>query len=268
MLHPEVKNLVDVNRVPVGEFGDTTVQRYEYRYVLSANRKPHQRATCKVSHTHSNIVDIYSIHSEITLLSTRMFKKFDSSNDVSTSTPVKSSIQRAIKSQIQLQHPNITDGIVEVLIPKKSSLIQYKVTSHLMLYCQRIEHTDNRVPSDIPILFQHRDGPILPTLKWIHPFCCASKENESNNDNDTMTHSPPSVVPFTYIQVDAGAIPYLIGGANIMCPGLTKPNGSSYMPPDDNDVPGLSKGQGVIIYAENKVYPIAVGVMTMSSLEM
>jgi PUA domain protein len=43
------------------------------------------------------------------------------------------------------------------------------------------------------------------------------------------------------------------------------------MPPDDdneNNTPGLSKGQGVIIYAENKRYPIAVGVMTMSSLEM
>ena len=136
-----------------------------------------------------------------------------------------------------------------------------------MLYCQRIEHED-RVPSDIPILFQHRDGPILPTLKWIHPFCCASKESDVNDETENSPPPPPSVVPFTYVQVDAGAIPYLLGGANIMCPGLTKPNGSSYMPPDDNDVPGLSKGQGVIIYAENKTYPVAVGVMTMSSLEM
>ena len=210
-----------------------------------------------------------------------MFKKFDSSNDVSTSTPVKSSIQRALKAQLQQQHPMITDDILEVLIPKKSSLIQYKVTSHLMLYCKRIEHEDNRVPSDIPILFQHRDGPILPTLKWIHPFCCGgtSKGGSSNNNDDVTTNDnnvesslppAPSNVPFTYVQVDAGAIPYLLGGANIMCPGLTKPNGSSYMPPDDNNdnVPGLSKGQGVIIYAENKIYPIAVGVMTMSSQEM
>lgn len=201
-----------------------------------------------------------------------MFKKFDSSNDVSTSTPVKSSIQRALKAQLQQQHPNITDDIMEVLIPKKSSLIQYKVTSHLMLYCKRIEHEDNRVPSDIPILFQHRDGPILPTLKWIHPFCFTSNENndvtKNNEDTENSPPPPPSAVPFTYVQVDAGAIPYLLGGANIMCPGLTKPNGSSYMPPDDNDMPGLSKGQGVIIYAENKTYPIAVGVMTMSSQEM
>ena len=205
-----------------------------------------------------------------------MFKKFDSSNDVSTSTPVKSSIQRGLKSQLQLQHPLITDDILEELIPKKSSLIQYKVTSHLMLYCQRIEHEDHRVPSDIPILFQHRDGPILPTLKWIHPYCYndTTKENDNNNtdntDSDTVSLPPPSAVPFTYVQVDAGAIPYLLGGANIMCPGLNKPNGSSYMPPDDveNNIPGISKGQGVIIYAEQKRYPIAVGVMTMSSLEM
>ena len=207
-----------------------------------------------------------------------MFKKFDSSKDVSTSTPVKSSIQRALKLQLQQQHPNITDDILEVLIPKKSSLIQYKVTSHLMLYCQRMEHDDNRVPSDIPILFQHRDGPILPTLKWIHPFCTTddtTKENTDGNNTDNKddaTSLSPSVVPFTYVQVDDGAIPYLLGGANIMCPGLTKPNGSSYMPPDDdteqNHIPGLSQGQGVIIYAEHKRYPIAVGVMTMSSLEM
>jgi malignant T-cell-amplified sequence len=220
-----------------------------------------------------------------------MFRKFDSSTDVSTSTPVKSSVQRAIKAQLLQQHPHFTEDIMDELIPKKSSLIQYKVTAHLMLYCQRIEYPpeENRVPSDVPILFQHRDGPILPTLKWIHPYIILPNHPHStpSNTSETNTTTSPSSSSselssssssssvWTYVTVDQGAIPYLLGGANIMCPGLTKVPGS-YMPPDivitttnaNEQEPSLHKGQGVIIFAEHQVYPIAVGVMTMDSMEM
>jgi malignant T-cell-amplified sequence len=180
-----------------------------------------------------------------------MFKKFDSSNDVSTSTQVKSSIQRALKSQILEQHPAITEELLEELLPKKSPLVQYKVGPHLMLYCRRIEHED-RVPTDEPVLFQHRDGPILPTLKLVHQY---------------------PTLEFTRVTVDKGAIPFLLGGANIMCPGLTNPG--SEMPADGAmqdahgfDVPGLAKGHGVVVYAEGKEYAIAVGAMTMSSADV
>lgn len=53
---------------------------------------------------------------------------------------------------------------------------------------------------DEPIFFQHRDGPILPTLRFVHMY--------------------PGV-EFTRVTVDKGAIPFILGGANIMCPGLT-----------------------------------------------
>jgi malignant T-cell-amplified sequence len=182
-----------------------------------------------------------------------MFKKFDPSKDVSTSTQVKSSVQRALKSQLLEQHPGITEEVLEELLPKKSPLVQYKVGPHLMLYCRRIEHED-RVPTDEPVLFQHRDGPILPTLKLVHQYY-------------------PSPLEFTRVTVDKGAIPFLLGGANIMCPGLTNPG--SEMPVDGTmqdahgfDEPGLKKGAGVIIYAEGKEYAIAVGAMTMDSAEM
>ena len=60
-----------------------------------------------------------------------------------------------------------------------------------MLYCQRIEHEDQRVPSDIPILFQYRDGPILTTLKWIDPYCydttTLKKTMRVMNDRDDVT---------------------------------------------------------------------------------
>jgi len=189
-----------------------------------------------------------------------MFKKFDPSSDVSTSTQVKASVQRALKSQLIGAHPLITDESFDELVPKKSPLVQYKVGSHLMLYCRRNHDGNNdgddenmKSDSNEPIFFQHRDGPILPTLKLVH-------------------HYP--MLQFTQVTVDKGAIPYLLGGANVMCPGLTK-NPGSKMPPDGLekdehgfDKPGLKKGDGVVIYAEGKEYALAVGVMTMSSQEV
>jgi len=141
--------------------------------------------------------------------------------------------------------------MLDELIPKKSSLIQYKVGPHLMLYCRKVEREDSS-PIDEPILFQQRDGPILPTLKLVHKY--------------------PGL-KFKSVTVDKGAIPFLLGGANVMCPGLTNPGGE--MPPDGEtqdaqgfDVPGVAKGEGVVIYAEGKEHALACGVMTMSSAEM
>jgi len=171
-----------------------------------------------------------------------MFKRFDPDNDVSTSTQVKSSVQRHIKSDIGTAHPALTDPILDALLPKKPPLVQYKVGSHLMLYCRGNE----------PVFFQARDGPVLPTLKFVHRY--------------------PSV-DFTRVTVDKGAIPYVLGGAHIMCPGLTNPG--SVMPEDGLeqdaqgfDKPGLEAGRGVVIYAEGKEMALAVGVMKLSSTEI
>ena len=181
-----------------------------------------------------------------------MFKKFDPTSDVSTSTQVKASVQRALKSQMLENHPALTEEILDALLPKKSPLVQYKVGPHLMLYCRRIEHED-KSPTDEPILFQHRDGPIMPTLRLVHQYY--------------------PTLAFTQVTVDKGAIPFLLGGANVMCPGLTNPGGE--MPPDgvkqdENgfDEPGLKKGGGVVIFAEGKEHALAIGVMTMSSADM
>ncbi|KAL3783683.1 hypothetical protein HJC23_000092 [Cyclotella cryptica] len=148
-----------------------------------------------------------------------MFKRFDPTNDVSTSTQVKASVQRGIKSEISHSHPSLTEEILDDLIPKKGG--------------------------DEPIFFQHRDGPILPTLKFVHKY--------------------PGL-EFTSVRVDKGAIPFLLGGANVMCPGLTNEGGE--MPADSDEKPGLEKGDGVVIYAEGKEFPLAVGFMTMSSKDV
>ncbi|KAL7533973.1 hypothetical protein ACHAXR_005560 [Thalassiosira sp. AJA248-18] len=170
-----------------------------------------------------------------------MFKKFDPSNDVSTSTQVKTSVQRGIKSQISHSHPSLTDEIIDHLIPKKPPMVQYKIGPHLMLYCRQEDGSGG----DEPVFFQHRDGPILPSLKFVHKY---------------------PKVEFTKVTVDKGAIPFLLGGANIMCPGLTNAGGE--MPPDDENGPGLEKGDGVVIYAEGKQLALAVGYMIMSSRDI
>lgn len=189
-----------------------------------------------------------------------MFRRFDPSADVSTSTQVKASVQRSIKSQISTAHPNITEELLDELLPKKNPLVQYKVGPHLILYCRKKQRQvdddddddDVAIPSQEPMFFQHRDGPILPTLKLVHKY--------------------PDL-KFTQVTVDKGAIPFLLGGAHIMSPGLTNEGG--FMPADGEekdehgfDKPGLEKGSGVVVYAEGKEFALAVGVMTMSSVEM
>jgi len=170
------------------------------------------------------------------------FKKFNADTDVSTSTQVKSSAQRSIKAQIIESHPALDDDKLDALLPKKPPLVQFKVGPHLTLYCRGSE----------PAFFHHRDGPILPALKFVHKY---------------------PALEFTSVTVDKGAIPYVLGGAHIMCPGLTNPGGS--MPPDGVetdaqgfDKPGLERERGVVIYAEGKVHALAVGVMKMSSQEV
>lgn len=180
-----------------------------------------------------------------------MFKRFEKS-ETSTSTQVKASVQRGIRAQIAEANPNITEEQLDVLLPKKQPLVQFKVGPHMMLYCRRVEHEDVS-PTDEPVFFQHRDGPILPTLRLVHKY---------------------PTLKLKEVTVDKGAIPFILGGANVMAPGLTKP-GQSIMPPDGEeqdaqgfDKPGLSKGDGVVIMAEGKEHAVAVGVMTMSSAEM
>jgi len=185
-----------------------------------------------------------------------MFKRFDPSKDVSTSTQVKASVQRSIKSQILKSNPSITEEQIDLLLPKKPPLIQYKVGPHLMLYCRSVDTSANgddegRMKESEPSFFQSRDGPVLPSLKFVHQY---------------------PQLEFTKVIVDRGAIPFILGGANIMCPGLTNPGG--FMPEDgtegddgDDGFPkdGLEKGAGVVVYAEGKEFAVAVGVMKLSS---
>jgi len=201
-----------------------------------------------------------------------MFKRFDPSSDVSTSTQVKASVQRSLKAQIIKSNPQITDNQIDELLPKKPPLVQFKVGPHLMIYCKQTmpdgEKDDHVLPENEPWFFQSRSGPVLPTLKLVYSY---SATNPTTTEDDDIDND--SVLKFTSVTVDKGAIPFILGGAHIMCPGLTNPGG--YMPPDressedgDEGGDGLNKGDGVVIYAQGKELAIAVGVMKLSSSQV
>ncbi len=71
----------------------------------------------------------------------------------------------------------------------------------------------------------------------------------------------PSLFPV--VQVDRGAIKFVLSGANIMCPGLTSKGARL---PDKEE--SLEKGAIVIVNAEGKEHAMAVGKLVMSTEEI
>jgi PUA domain protein len=84
---------------------------------------------------------------------------------------------------------------------------------------------------------QAKDGAIFPHIKLLHKY--------------------PFLLP--KCQVDKGAIPFVIGGANVMCPGLTSPGGK---------VPEVEHDTIVAIYCEGKEHALGIGITTMSGSQM
>ncbi len=68
----------------------------------------------------------------------------------------------------------------------------------------------------------------------------------------------PDILP--KMQVDKGAIKFLLRGADIMCPGLTHPTGSAM-----EDVPEKTV---VAIMAEGKTHAMAIGFTRLSTEDM
>jgi len=155
-----------------------------------------------------------------------MFKKFTVDENVSSTSQVKNSVVRGITAQLIEQYPHL-ETIMDDLIPKKSMTIA-KCTDKVQIIL-----SDN-----IPIFFNERDGPYLPTLKLLHKYPQFMKR----------------------MQADKGAIPFILGGANIMAPGFTSPGG---------DIPfDLEEGDAVAIYVEGKEHAVAVGIMKMSTSDV
>ncbi|KAK9686985.1 translation machinery-associated protein 20 [Basidiobolus ranarum] len=153
-----------------------------------------------------------------------MFKKFNIKEDVATQSQVKSSVQRGIRSKILERYPSL-ESVIDTLMPKKTPLILVKCHEHVNLVTM-----NNEI-----LFFNHYDGPYYPTLKLAHQF--------------------PDMLP--RLQVDRGAIRFVLSGANIMCPGLTSPGARM-------DV-SLPEDTVVAIVAEGKESILAIGHTKMST---
>ncbi|KAH8548025.1 PUA-like domain-containing protein [Umbelopsis sp. PMI_123] len=153
-----------------------------------------------------------------------MFKKFSFSENIAGQTQLKSSVQRGIRAKIIEQYPSL-EPILDDLMPKKTPIVLVKGHEHLSFLS-----VNNQV-----LFFQHFDGPYYPTLKLLHKY--------------------PDLLP--KIQVDRGAIKFVLSGANIMCPGLTSKGARMEV-----DLPTDSV---VTIMAEGKEHALAIGLLKMST---
>eukprot|EP00933_Yihiella_yeosuensis_P072341 TRINITY_DN80710_c0_g1_i1.p1 TRINITY_DN80710_c0_g1~~TRINITY_DN80710_c0_g1_i1.p1 ORF type:complete len:181 (-),score=41.49 TRINITY_DN80710_c0_g1_i1:79-621(-) len=151
-----------------------------------------------------------------------MFKGF-TPGDVSGQNQVKSSVQRAIKTKIQEQYPRL-EPVFNELWPKDGNMVIAKCKDHITMV----------VVDKIPLFWQERDGPWLPTLRVVHQY--------------------PSMMPI--MQVDKGAIKFVLRGASIMCPGITSPGGR---------MEDVEEGECIQVTAEGTHHACAVGIMTMST---
>ena len=156
---------------------------------------------------------------------TTMFKRFTQEECVSSQSQVKSSVGRAIRTAICDQYPKIED-VIDELLPKKESLVLAKCTNHIQLLVVKNE----------PIFFQQRDGPWFPTLR--------------------LVHRRASVFEDHVWRTDAGAIRFVLGGSNVMCPGFTH---------DDGDMPAdLPVDAPVVVGAFGKKHAMAIGQVKMT----
>jgi malignant T-cell-amplified sequence len=156
-----------------------------------------------------------------------MFKRFTPSDSISTTNKVKNSAGRAIHSQIVEQYPALEECI-ETLLPAKGMMVG------------KAEDNVQLLLVDGQILFWQDKGigPWMPTIRLLHKYPAMMKR----------------------MQVDKGAIRYVLGGANIMAPGFTNPGGSMPEP--------IEEGEPVSIYADGKQHCMALGVTKKSTADI
>lgn len=153
-----------------------------------------------------------------------MFKKFDEKESVSGVQQLKSSVQKGIRNKLKESYSSLGDNL-DVILPKKDAFKTVKCHEHIELL----------VRSDGELLFfRQREGQWMPTLKLLHKY--------------------PYMLP--WMQVDKGAIRFILSGANIMCPGLTHPAAKMSCLPKDTVV---------AVMAEGKKHSLCVGITSMSS---
>ena len=151
-----------------------------------------------------------------------MFKRFTVEEHVSSTSQIKNSVQRSIVNQISEQYPLLSD-VIEQILPKKAMLIA-KAQDNIQLVV-----VNNEV-----IFYNQMNGPFYPTLRLLHKY--------------------PAMMP--RMQCDKGAVRFVLGGANIMCPGFTSAGGFV--------AESIGNETPVAVYAEGKQHAMAIGITKMS----
>ncbi|XP_041359978.1 malignant T-cell-amplified sequence 1-like isoform X2 [Gigantopelta aegis] len=130
---------------------------------------------------------------------------------ISNVNNAKSSVQKGIKASLLAQYPQI-ETYLDQILPKKDALKIIKCHEHIEILAGQ---------SGELLFFRQRDGPYCPTLKLVHKY--------------------PFILP--HMQVDKGAIRFVLSGANIMCPGLTSPGARMTRVPKDTVVAVMAEGK-------------------------
>lgn len=155
-----------------------------------------------------------------------MFKKFSVEENVSSSSQLKNSVQRSIQAQIVESYPCMAE-VIDEIIPKKQ-MTSYKCDDYIQLI----------VVNQEVLFYNQRDSPFYPTLKLLHKYPAMMQR----------------------MQVDKGAVRFILSGANIMCPGFTSAGG---------DLPvEIEAEKPVAIYVEGKEHAVGIGLTKMSTSDM
>lgn len=111
-------------------------------------------------------------------------------------------------------------------------------------------------------------GLFISVRRWSSIYSCHwSSPGARDNTTDRLSSitypsyracAVPNMMP--RIQVDTGAIKFVLGGANVMCPGITNPGGA--IPVE------LPEGAPVAVYAQGKEHAMAIGFLKMSTADM
>lgn len=167
-------------------------------------------------------------------------KRFTAAEDISGTNIVKSSVQRSIRKDILERYPAL-EPYMDELMPKKEDVYLTKCSNKITLIsCNGQE----------PLFFQDGNGPYVPCLRVIHKGIITF---------DLLQNVVPvDILP--RVQVDKGAIKFILQGADVMAPGLTSEMG--FLPD------GLEANQLVVIHAEGKENALAVGKMMSSSADI
>lgn len=158
-----------------------------------------------------------------------MFKKINPKENKNC-TLMKGSVAKKLRNAASEQYP-LLGSAIDDFWPKSSNGKTAKV-----MKCEN--KLSIIVIDDTPIFFQHRDGPLIPTLRLLHTY--------------------PNMMPAQ--TCDRGAIKFILSGSNVMCPGLTHPNAILNTE--------IEKGVLVALHAEGKEHAMAIGEMAMSGQEI